>query len=84
MNNEQLNPSTDDDQDLPAENTYSILQFLNDEFPTVDRFPLSDVKNRYKQKFGLSLTIQEMKTEIEQTNMFTITRCKNKYFVNRK
>ena len=81
---EQLNPSTDDDQDLPAENTYSILQFLNDEFPTVDRFPLSDVKNRYKQKFGLSLTIQEMKTKLEETNMFTITRCKNKYYVNRK
>ena len=81
--NEQLMPSTDD-QDLPAESTYSILQFLNDEFPTVDRFPLSDVKSRYKQKFGLSLTIQEMKTQIEESNMFSITCCKRKYFVNRK
>ena len=81
--NEQLMPSTDD-QDLPAENAYSILQFLNDEFPTVDRFPISDVKNRYKHKFGISLTIQEMKTKIEQTNMFTVTCCQRKYFVNRR
>ena len=81
--NEQLMPSTDD-QDLPAESTYSILQFLNDEFPTVDRFPLSDVKSRYKQKFGLSLTIQEMKTQIEETNIFTVTCSKHRYFVNRK
>ena len=73
-----------DTQDLPAENVYSILQFLNKEFPTIDRFPISDVKDRYKQKFGLSLTIQEMKTKIEETNMFTVTCCKHKYFVNRK
>ena len=79
--NEQLMLAVDDQ---PAESTYSILQFLNDEFPTVDRFPLSDVKSRYKQKFGLSLTIQEMKTKIEETNMFTVTCCKHKYFVNRK
>ena len=79
--NEQLMPAVDDQ---PAESTYSILQFLNDEFPTVDRFPLSDVKSRYKQKFGLSLTIQEMKTQIEESNMFNITCCKRKYFVNRK
>ena len=72
------------EQLMPAESTYSILQFLNDEFPTVDRFPLSDVKSRYKQKFGLSLTIQEMKTQIEESNMFSITCCKRKYFVNRK
>ena len=72
------------EQLMPAESTYSILQFLNDEFPTVDRFPLSDVKSRYKQKFGLSLTIQEMKTQIEETNIFSITCCKRKYFVNRK
>ena len=80
--NEQLMPAVDDNQ--PAESTYSILQFLNDEFPTVDRFPLSDVKSRYKQKFGLSLTQQEMKTKIEETNIFSITCCKRKYFVNRK
>ena len=72
------------EQLMPAESTYSILQFLNDEFPTVDRFPLSDVKSRYKQKFGLSLTQQEMKTQIEESNMFSITCCKRKYFVNRK
>ena len=79
--NEQLMPAVDNQ---PAESTYSILQFLNDEFPTVDRFPLSDVKSRYKQKFGLSLTQQEMKTKIEETNIFTVTCCKRKYFVNRK
>ena len=80
--NEQLMPAVDANQ--PAESTYSILQFLNDEFPTVDRFPLSDVKSRYKQKFGLSLTQQEMKTQIEETNIFTVTCSKHRYFVNRK
>ena len=79
--NEQLMPAVDDQ---PAESIYSILQFLNDEFPTVDRFPLSDVKSRYKQKFGLSLTIQEMKTQIEETNIFSVTCSKHRYFVNRK
>ena len=72
------------EQLMPAESTYSILQFLNDEFPTVDRFPLSDVKSRYKQKFGLSLTQQEMKTKIEETNIFSVTCSKHRYFVNRK
>lgn len=71
-------------QNLPAENTYSILQFLNEEFPTIDRFPMSDVINRYKQKFGMKLTIEEMKNKIEETNKFTVTCCKRKYFVNRK
>ena len=80
--NEQLMPAVDANQ--PAESTYSILQFLNDEFPTVDRFPLADVKSRYKQKFGLSLTQQEMKTKIEETNIFTVTCSKHRYFVNRK
>ena len=81
---QRMREEYNDTQDLPAENVYSILQFLNKEFPTVDRFPISDVKDRYKQKFGLSLTIQEMKTRIEETNMFTVTCCKHKYFVNRK
>ena len=81
---QRMREEYNDTQDLPAENVYSILQFLNKEFPTVDRFPISDVKDRYKQKFGLSLTIQEMKTKIEETNMFTVTCCKHKYFVNRK
>ena len=81
---QRMREEYNDTQDLPAENVYSILQFLNKEFPTVDRFPISDVKDRYKQKFGLSLTQQEMKTRIEETNMFTVTCCKHKYFVNRK
>lgn len=71
-------------QNLPAENSYSILQFLNEEFPTIDRFPMSDVINRYKQKFGMKLITEEMKTKIEETNKFTVTCCKHKYFINRK
>lgn len=81
---QRMREEYNDNQNTPAENAYSILQFLNDEFPTIDRFPISNVKDRYKQKFGMTLTIEAMKTKIEETNKFTVTRCKNIYYVNRK
>lgn len=67
----------------PAETKYDMKTFMNKNYPTIDRFELADVKEKYKKTFNVSLTIAELKTKIEETNMFKVTNSKNRYYVNR-
>ena len=70
-------------EEKPAEEKFSMKKFMDDNFPTVDRFLLSDVKDKYKKTFGINLTIAKLKELIEETNKFKITNCKGKYYVSR-
>lgn len=69
--------------DKPAEDKYKMKEFLTNNYPTVDRFEMSDVKDKYKKTFGITLKIAELKTLIEETHMFKVTNSKNKYYVSR-
>ena len=70
-------------EEKPAEEKFSMKKFMDDNFPTVDRFLLSDVKDKYKKTFGINLTIAKLKELIEETNKFKITNCKGKHYVSR-
>ena len=70
-------------EEKPAEEKFSMKKFMDDNFPTVDRFLLSDVKEKYKKTLGVNLTIVKMKELIEATNKFKVTNCKGKYYVSR-
>lgn len=67
----------------PAEEKYSMKEFLTKNYPTIDRFELSDVKAKYKQTFGICRTLSELKKLVEETKMFKVTNSKNKYYVSR-
>ena len=69
--------------DKPIEEKYSINDFLSKNYPTADRFLLSDVKEKFKATFKLTKTFDQLISLIESTGKFKITRSKNVYYVNR-
>ena len=40
-------------KDQPSENKYDIDSFMTKNYPTMERFTLSDVQKKYKSAFGL-------------------------------
>lgn len=70
-------------KDKPAEDEYNIDEFMNKNYPSIDRFPLSDVKEKYKATFKLSITYDKLIQLIESTGKFKITNCKRVYYVTR-
>lgn len=67
----------------PEENKYDIKAFLQKNFPSINRFPLSDVKNKYKLTFNMTITKDELKKQIEDTKLFRISNVHNVLYVNR-
>ncbi|EAX77371.1 hypothetical protein TVAG_438550 [Trichomonas vaginalis G3] len=67
----------------PVEDKMNMLEFLNKNYPTADDFLLSDVKNKYKETFGIVKTFDVLKEEIEATKLFRISRIHNVYHVKR-
>lgn len=70
--------------DTADETRYDIRAFMTNNYPTINRFPLSDVQKKYKATFKLNITLSELEQQIEQTGLFTITRSHNVRYVNRK
>ena len=68
----------------PGEEKYDIKQFLAENYPTINRFPLKDVKDRYKATFKLGISMDELQQRIEGTGLFTVTNVHNVRYVNRK
>lgn len=67
----------------PAESKYDINEFLMKNYQTVDRVPLRDVKERYKQEFNVSLKFSDLIEKIESTKLFKITNVHNIKYMNR-
>ena len=68
----------------PGEEKYDIKQFLSENYPTINRFPLKDVKDRYKATFKLSISMDELQQRIEGTGLFAVTNVHNVRYVTRK
>lgn len=71
-------------KEQPAENKYNIDSFMTKNYPTMERFTLSDVQKKYKTSFGLFVKQDELASMIEKTGRFNITSSKNVKYVNRK
>ena len=67
----------------PAESKYDIREFLMKNYQTIDRVPLRDVKERYKQEFNVSLKFSDLTDKIESTKLFKITNVHNIKYMNR-
>lgn len=70
-------------RDQPAENKFDINSFMTKNYPTMNKFELSDVQDKYKKTFGISIKQADLKQMIESTNRFKITVIHHKMFVNR-
>lgn len=81
---EELKEQLEIDQNYvekPAENKYDIKTFLQNNFPSIDKFPLSEVRNKYKITFKMNITNDELRKQIENTKMFKISNIHNVLFV---
>ena len=67
----------------PAESKYDIKEFLMKNYQTVDRVPLRDVKERYKQEFNGCLKFSDLIEKIESTKLFKITNVHIIKYMNR-
>ncbi|KAK8857544.1 hypothetical protein M9Y10_015949 [Tritrichomonas musculus] len=66
----------------PADSKYDIYKFISKNYSNIDRVPLRDVKDRYKQEFNISLTFDKLTNLIEGTKLFKISNTHNvKYMV---
>lgn len=70
--------------EMPDENRYDMKEFLLKNYPSIDRFLLKDVQNKYKSTFKINLTFDELKRKIEETGLFTISNVHRTMYVNRK
>ena len=67
----------------PAEKKFDIDEFMNKNYPTMKRIPLSDIQKRYKAVFNLFIKQDELISLIESTKRFKVTASHNVKYVNR-
>jgi len=70
------------DENIIAENTYDVKKFMMKHYPTINRIPLRDICDKYKEDFGLKKTLPEMKEELTKIG-WRVPVNSNKYFANR-
>lgn len=68
----------------PDEMKYEIRDFLNNNYPSINRFLLKDVKDKYKATFKININMEQLQKQIEDTGLFTISNSHNIKYVNRK
>ena len=84
---EELKEQQEIDQqyiEAPDENRYNMQEFLQKNYPSIDRFLLKDVQTKYKDTFRINLTFNELKKKIEETNLFVVSNVHRTMYVNRK
>ena len=52
-------------------------------YPSIDKFQLKDVKEKYKKEFKQNKTYTELTEMINETKLFTVKNVHGTYFVNR-
>lgn len=70
-------------KDKPAEDELNMKDFMMKNYPTIDDFLLSDVKDKYKKTFGIVKTFAELIDMINDTNMFRVSNIHRVYHVKR-
>ena len=65
------------------ESDYDMEKFMQNNYPSIDRFMLKDVQQRYAKVFGLKVTLTELQKKIEQTGKWKVTNVHNIQYVNR-
>lgn len=83
---EELREQNEIDEQIvntPDETKYDFKEFMKRNYPSIDRFPLKDVKDKYKKEFNINKTYAELQSMIEETNMFTVSNSHRTLYVNR-
>lgn len=65
------------------ETDYDLTKFMKDNYPSIDRFLLKDVQQKYLKQFGQKLTFGELQERIEETGLFKVTNVHRTLYVNR-
>ena len=66
-----------------AEDDFNFDAFMTKHYETTERIPLSHIKDAYKSCFGINAKLDELKSLLENTGRYKVTRCKNIYYANR-
>ncbi|KAK8898125.1 hypothetical protein M9Y10_000395 [Tritrichomonas musculus] len=65
------------------ETDYDIETFMKDNYPTIERFLLKDVQQKYHKVFGIKLTFAELTEKLESTKKWKITNVSRTLYVNK-
>ena len=76
---EQLRAEEDD---VIAEDTYNINKFMTRHYPSMNRIPLRDICDKYKEVFNIKKTLKEMSEELTKYG-WRVTNSKNIFYANR-
>jgi len=76
---EQLRAEEDD---VIAEDTYNINKFMMRHYPSMNRIPLRDICDKYKEVFNIKKTLKEMSEELTKYG-WRVTNSKNIFYANR-
>lgn len=79
----EQNEIDDEFRDKPAEDKMNMKDFMMKNYPSIDDFLLSDVKDKYKKTFGIVKTFAELTDMINETKMFKVTNIHRVYHVKR-
>ena len=83
---EELREQNEIDEEIankPDEEKYDFKEFMKRNYPSIDKFQLKDVKDKYKKEFKQNKTYAELSEMINETKMFVVKNVHGTYFVNR-
>ena len=83
---EELKEQNDIDEQFinsVGEDKYDFREFMKRNYPTIDKFVLKDVKDKYKAEFKKTATYDELINLVNETQMFKVTNVHRTYYVNR-
>ena len=83
---EELREQNEIDEQItntPAEEKYDFKAFMTRNYPSIDKFQLKDVKDKYKREFKQSKTYAELIEMINETKIFSVKNVHNVYYVTR-
>lgn len=83
---EELKEQNEIDEEIankPDEERYDFKAFMTRNYPSIDKFQLKDVKDKYKKEFKQNKTYAELTEMVNETKMFTVKNVHGTYYVNR-
>ena len=83
---EELREQNEIDEEIankPDEAKYDFKEFMKRNYPTIDKFQLKDVKDKYKKEFKQNKTYAELTEMVNETKLFTVKNVHGTYYVNR-
>lgn len=69
--------------EVVGEDKYNVVNFVNTNYPSMDRIPFTDIRKHYKTKLGVGIRVDELRIALTESNKWKVTNAKGYQFAVR-